>query len=446
MKPFCFVLMPFGKKSDDSGRAIDFDQIYNSIIGPGIQQADLEPIRADEEVVGGFIHKPMFERLMLCDYAVADLTTANPNVFYELGIRHGIRPHSTVLLFAKGMRLPFDVAPLRALPYMIDAQGAPNAVEADRNALATRLLECRNPVEDSPLFQLVSDFPRPDIARLKTDTLRDLVEYSQKYKAKLSAARKEGPKAVKDIEQELNIRDTDPAVIIDLFLSHRAVENWSAMVDLVPKMSPILARTILVREQLGLALNRLGRREEAEAILLKLIEERGPSSETNGILGRVYKDLWKNSKNSGNLAAAHGYLRKAISTYLKGFESDWRDAYPGVNVVTLMEMDSPVDARQAELLPVVQYAVKRRLESRSPDYWDYATLLELAVLKNDRTAAKTALSDALAAIREAWEPKSTSENIRMIREVRTQRGEDGTWIEEIEDALNRVGSERSHSD
>lgn len=438
--------MPFGKKSDDSGRAIDFDQIYNSIIGPGIQQADLEPIRADEEVVGGFIHKPMFERLMLCDYAVADLTTANPNVFYELGIRHGIRPHSTVLLFAKGMRLPFDVAPLRALPYMTDAQGAPNAVAADRNALATRLLECRNPVEDSPLFQLVSDFPRPDIARLKTDTLRDLVEYSQKYKAKLSAARKEGPKAVKDIEQELNIRDTDPAVIIDLFLSHRAVENWSAMVDLVPKMSPILARTILVREQLGLALNRLGRREEAEAILLKLIEERGPSSETNGILGRVYKDLWKNSKNSGNLAAAHGYLRKAISTYLKGFESDWRDAYPGVNVVTLMEMDNPVDARQAELLPVVQYAVKRRLESRSPDYWDYATLLELAVLKNDRTAAKTALSDALAAIREAWEPKSTSENIRMIREVRTQRGEDGTWIEEIEDALNRVGSERSHSD
>lgn len=438
--------MPFGKKSDDSGRAIDFDQIYNSIIGPGIQQADLEPIRADEEVVGGFIHKPMFERLMLCDYAVADLTTANPNVFYELGIRHGIRPHSTVLLFAKGMRLPFDVAPLRALPYMTDAQGAPNAVAADRNALATRLLECRNPVEDSPLFQLVSDFPRPDIARLKTDTLRDLVEYSQKYKAKLSAARKEGPKAVKDIEQELNIRDTDPAVIIDLFLSHRAVENWSAMVDLVPKMSPILARTILVREQLGLALNRLGRREEAEAILLKLIEERGPSSETNGILGRVYKDLWKNSKNSGNLAAAHGYLRKAISTYLKGFESDWRDAYPGVNVVTLMEMDNPVDARQAELLPVVQYAVKRRLESTSPDYWDYATLLELAVLKNDRTAAKTALSDALAAIREAWEPKSTSENIRMIREVRTQRGEDGTWIEEIEDALNRVGSERSHSD
>jgi tetratricopeptide (TPR) repeat protein len=446
MKPFCFVLMPFGKKLDDSGRAIDFDQIYDRIIGPGIQQAELEPIRADEEVVGGFIHKPMFERLMLCDYAVADLTTANPNVFYELGIRHGIRPHTTILLFGKGMRLPFDVAPLRALPYALDEFGTPTTIDADRDALAARLVECRYPVEDSPLFQLVSDFPRPDIARLKTDTFRDLVEYSQQYKARLLAARKEGPEAIKRIEQELNIKDADPAVVVDLFLSHRAVENWSAMIELVPRMSPPLGATVLVREQLGLALNRLGRREEAAAILLKLIEERGPSSETNGILGRVYKDLWKNSKKSGNVAAANGYLRKAIATYLKGFESDWRDAYPGVNAVTLMEMESPLNPRQAELLPVVQYAVKRRLESKAPDYWDYATLLELAVLKNDRVAATTALSDALAAVREAWEPKSTSENIRLIREVRSQRGYEVNWIVEIEDTLNHAGSERSHLD
>jgi tetratricopeptide (TPR) repeat protein len=432
MKPFCFVLMPFGKKSDDSGRSIDFDQIYNGIIGPGVQQADLEPIRADEEVVGGFIHKPMFERLMLCDYAVADLTTANPNVFYELGIRHGIRPHSTVLLFGKGMRLPFDVAPLRALPYAIDGFGTPTAVDADRDALAARLIECRNPIEDSPLFQLVSDWPRPEIARLKTDTFRELVEYSQKYKAKLSAARKEGSQAVKKVEEELNIKDADPAVIVDLFLSYRAVENWSAMVDLVPRMSPPLARTVLVREQLGLALNRLGRREEAEAILLKLIEERGPSSETNGILGRVYKDLWKDNKN---MAAARGYLRKAVAMYLWGFESDWRDAYPGVNAVTLMEMEDPIDPRQSELLPVVQYAVKRRLESKTPDYWDYATLLELAVLKNDRGAAEKVLSDSVAAVREKWEPKSTAENLRIIREARHERGVDVQWIRTIEDTL-----------
>ena len=62
----------------------------------------------------------MFERLILCEYAVADLTTANANVFYELGVRHAVRPWSTVLLFAEGgSQLPFDVAPLRALPYSL---------------------------------------------------------------------------------------------------------------------------------------------------------------------------------------------------------------------------------------------------------------------------------------------------------------------------------------
>ena len=68
--------------------------------------AGLEPIRADEELLGGIVHKPMFERLILCDYAVADLTTANANVFYELGIRHALRPYSTVLLFAQGPACP----------------------------------------------------------------------------------------------------------------------------------------------------------------------------------------------------------------------------------------------------------------------------------------------------------------------------------------------------
>ena len=45
----------------------------------------------------------MFERLVLCEYAIADLTTANANVFYELGVRHAAKPHHTLLLFAQGV-------------------------------------------------------------------------------------------------------------------------------------------------------------------------------------------------------------------------------------------------------------------------------------------------------------------------------------------------------
>ena len=72
-KTLCFVLMPFGQKPDADGRTIDFDAVYEEFIKPAIEAADLESIRADEEVVGGIIHKPMFERLLLCEFAVADL-------------------------------------------------------------------------------------------------------------------------------------------------------------------------------------------------------------------------------------------------------------------------------------------------------------------------------------------------------------------------------------
>ena len=111
--PLCFVLMPFGRKTDAAGRVTNFDSVYQKLIAPAVEQAGLEPIRADEEKIGGTIHKPMYERLLMCDYALADVTSANPNVYYELGIRHALRPRSTVILFAQGTCLPVDIAPLK---------------------------------------------------------------------------------------------------------------------------------------------------------------------------------------------------------------------------------------------------------------------------------------------------------------------------------------------
>ena len=101
-RPLCFVLMAFEKKPGPAGAMIDFDAVYRDLIGPAMEEAQLEPLRADEEMTGGIIHKPVFERLILCECAVADLTTANANVFYELGIRHAVRPWSTVHMFSEG--------------------------------------------------------------------------------------------------------------------------------------------------------------------------------------------------------------------------------------------------------------------------------------------------------------------------------------------------------
>jgi MAP3K TRAFs-binding domain len=436
-RPLCFVLMPFGRKPDAAGRIVDFDLVYEDFIAPAIGHADMEPLRADEEMTGGIIHKPMFERLILCEYAVADLTTANANVFYELGVRHAVREWSTVLLFAEGgSQLPFDVAPLRALPYRLTPAGTPDDLDATRAALARRLEEARKAHADSPVYQLVDGFP--DIQHLKTDVFRDRVRYSRQVKEQLAAARKKSVEAVRAVEAQVGeIADAESGVVVDLFLSYRAVKGWDDMITLVDRMAPPLAATVMVREQLALALNRAGRGDGAERVLTALIDERGPSSETYGILGRVYKDRWEAAAKAGESVLARGLLDKAVGAYLKGFEADWRDAYPGVNAVTLMELKDPPDPRRAVLIPVVRYAVERRIAAGKPDYWDHATLLELAVLGKFETGATAALADALAAMREAWEPETTARNLRLIREARQRRDEQVPWATEIEDALLR---------
>jgi len=436
MRDLCFVLMPFGKKPDASGMLIDFDAVYHELIAPAVAQADLDPLRADEEMTGGIIHKPMFERLLLCPYAVADLSTANANVFYELGVRHAVRPFSTVLIFAEGGRLPFDVAPLRTFPYKLTSSGVPDNVEATLAGIAARLHEARNSSIDSPVFQLVDGVQPLDISRIRADVFRDRMQYSVDVKGRLASARAQGLDAIRAMEKELTpITDAESGLVIDLLLSYRAVEAWPEMGALVGKMSPPLAATVMVQEQLALALNRDGRGDEAERVLLDLIERRGPSGETCGILGRVYKDGWEAARDKGDALLARGLLEKAIAAYLRGFETDWRNIYPGINAVTLMEVREPPDPRREQILPVVTYSVERRIASGKPDYWDYATRLELAVLAKDADTASQAASDALALLREGWQAETTTHNLGLIREARERRQQVLPWARQIEMAL-----------
>jgi hypothetical protein len=288
--------MPFGRKTDAAGRLINFDSVYREIIAPGVEQAGLEPIRADEEKIGGTIHKPMFERLMLCHYAVADITGANPNVFYELGIRHALRPATTAILFLEGTVIPFDIALVRGIPYRTDAAGEPVEPEIPSAAIAAHLTAARNaPHDDSPIFQLVDVLPHWQIDHAKTDVFREQVDYSKKYKQRLSAAVRMGAEAVKAIAAEpalKNLNEVEAGIIVDLYLSLRDVEAYASMIELYEHMPRPLQRAKLMREQLGFALNREERFEDAERVLKEVIAEFGPSSETNGLLGRIYKDRW----------------------------------------------------------------------------------------------------------------------------------------------------------
>lgn len=149
---------------------------------------------------------------------------------------------------------------------------------------------------------------------------------------------------------------------------------------------------------------------------------------------------WRGAKaalQQGERLRARGLLSQAIAAYLRGFEADWRDAYPGVNAVTLMELTTPPDPRQAALLPVVAYAVERRIQAGQPDYWDHATRLELALLARDMPAAEAALAAALAQLREPWEAESTARNLSLIAQARAARGESMAEAESLVAALLR---------
>lgn len=431
--------MPFGPKPDGQGGKIDFNAVYEELLAPAIREAMLEPLRADQEIVGGLIHKPMFERLIIADYAVADLTTANANVFYELGVRHAARPYSTVLVGADVTRTPFDLAPDRVRPYKLDGTGRPSDPEGDRAAIVTALRAARDRDTDSPVFQLIGDLPTPDIDRLKTDVFREQARYSTEVKDRLATARHEGADAVREVERDLGaLVDVEAGVIVDLLLSYRSASDWANMIRLVEAMPEPLRRTTLVREQYGFALNRAKRRDEAEAVLEGVIEEHGPSSETLGLLGRVYKDRWEDERDGGSAMRAAGHLKKAIDAYRRGFEADWRDAYPGVNAVTLMEIRDPGGDAQQEILPVVRYANRRRIDGGAPDYWDHATRLELSVIARDEDDAIEGAQAALAAMRETWEPETTARNLALIRVSRAEHGESVGWADDIETELRNA--------
>ncbi|HCN67653.1 MAG TPA: hypothetical protein DIT03_05145, partial [Candidatus Accumulibacter sp.] len=88
----CFVIMPFGEK-DDHGKLIDFDAVYRELIKPAVEslaqdRIQIRCLRCDEVEKSGLIHERMINYILDAEVAVVDISTANPNVYYELGVRH----------------------------------------------------------------------------------------------------------------------------------------------------------------------------------------------------------------------------------------------------------------------------------------------------------------------------------------------------------------------
>ena len=75
-----FVIRPFGKKTDASGRKIDFDRIHGQLIAPALEAADLGGATTGEILDSGNIREDMFALILEADLVVCDVTIHNANV------------------------------------------------------------------------------------------------------------------------------------------------------------------------------------------------------------------------------------------------------------------------------------------------------------------------------------------------------------------------------
>lgn len=436
-KQICFVDMPFGKKTDPKSRIeVDFDQVYQVGIAPAIEEAGLRPIRGDQEETGGIIHRAMFARLLLSEFVVADMTTANPNVFYELGIRHTARPYTTIPIFATIGAPPFDVNMIRAIPYeLTDGKLTDESAASLVKSIAARITASREgPVDkDSPLFELFPEFEGIQMSHELTDIFRDRVQYATELRDKLRVARQVQPReagieAIREIARSLG----DPSVLergvlIDIYLSYRALEAWDDMIELHGVMPSNVQAVSIARQQLALALNRRngpGDRDRAIEVLQALLHDEGDSAETLGILGRVYKDRYREAKEDDSIMAA-GWLDQSIEAYTRGFEAEPLDFYPGVNAITLLlqKGDEAALAEAERLAPLVTFAAVRQGGPEANDYWTIVTVIELAATSRDYALAERCLPRAIVLGKEGWMLKTTADNLRLIEDLRS--GEDG---------------------
>src|SRR5450631_3185091 len=121
-----FIVRPFGTKSvttkkdgKDISVDVDFDAIDRLLIQAALARNGLRGVTTGVIAEAGNIRLDMFQMLITHDVVIADISISNANVFYELGIRHGLRPKGTILLRfpTVGADVPFDLKTDRYIAY-----------------------------------------------------------------------------------------------------------------------------------------------------------------------------------------------------------------------------------------------------------------------------------------------------------------------------------------
>src|SRR4030095_9790527 len=325
-KKICFVVMGFGEKVDfESGRKLNLDASYHNLIKPAIEEAGLECLRADEITHSGNINVPMYQHILTADVVVADVSTANCNAFYELGVRHALRPSTTIIISEDKFKFPFDIAQIaiRKYKHLGDDIGVSEAKRftSELKEAVTKILASDPPNDDSPVYTFLHGLRRlklPDdmnlnpaappaaaIADANIEVAPDQTHSALMQKVEEAQQRGDLAQAKLLLGAVRVMRPDDPYITQRL-----ALITYKAKQDTPEKEIEAL--------------------KEACELLYTLDPTTSNDTETLGLWGAVHKRLWDKTKDEVA-------LDKAIRSYERGFYLR-NDYYNGINFAFLLNI------------------------------------------------------------------------------------------------------------
>jgi tetratricopeptide (TPR) repeat protein len=234
----CFVIMPFGTKLVGKHK-VNFDRIYDDIFRPAIsavalpEGGKLRPARTDRDFFAGDIGQEMFDYLNKSRFALADITSLNANVMYEIGVRHAARQSGTAIFRQTNAAIPFDINHIKAFPYNYRPEkNADEARKLIRRVLRESLIQNRL---DSPV-QIALRAQRDSPQRPEVDSL--LLE------AENALRRFDRPAAIATLRRAVRLSGGNALIQMRMGLLLRdqgdlegAVEQFTLATDLQPDYS-----------------------------------------------------------------------------------------------------------------------------------------------------------------------------------------------------------------
>lgn len=428
MKQHAFIAMPFGIKPDSNGVEINFNRVYKDLIKPALETAGLETFRADEEERAGDIRTDMFQELLVADLVVVDLTIDNPNVWYELGVRHALRARGVLLICGGRVTTAFDLYTDRKLRYGIkDGVPDPATLENDMLNLANMAKETMKSWQGrkiSPVYQLLPNLQEPDWKTLRIGNVREFWEQHEAWERRVDLARRAGH--IGDIlllADEAPIAAFRAEACIKAGEALRKNEHFDFALEQLNRgleIEPLNLNGLRVK---GVCLQRLALTgasghslDRARAHYRHVLEKFPDDPEVWALLGRVDKDAWiaawhQSGKTKEEWREEANYedtlLRAAIDSYVKGYRHNPGHYYSGINALTLMHLhqhlvgDNRYDRDMHTMAGAVHFAAECETDSNQ-FFWSKATLGDLEVLVGTPDTVALTYKEAIVVNGKDW--------------------------------------------